>query len=86
MKIQIIYWVTLFSDAVTLLISICATAKKPVLRDFFIVGLAMCTFAAALDHVLSGRLHSYTLILTAALNLLLLYRVNNLLKSSRRKS
>lgn len=84
MRAQQVFWLTLCSDAVALLFSICAAAVRPALIDFFTVGLALCATAFALDQVFSGSGHAYTLILTAALNLLLFYRLHVFWKSRRR--
>lgn len=80
METRLIFWVTLLSDAIMLVFTVWAAATKPTLLNCMIVVLAMSAFAAALDQVLSRHWHPFTLILTAALNMLLFYRLQLLLK------
>lgn len=73
-----ILWVTLIADSLTLAVTIYAAARRPLLLDFFIVGFAMCTFAAALHQVLASDTHLFILGFTVVINLLLTYRLSKL--------
>lgn len=68
-------WVTLLADSVTLVFTIYAAAKRPILVDFFIVGLAMCAFAASIHQVLARDAHLFVLGLTFVVNFLLANRL-----------
>ena len=74
-KLMLALWLTLLTDSVTLAVTIYAAARQPLLIDFFIVGLAMCMFAAALHQVLAREAHLFILIFTFVINLLSTYRL-----------
>lgn len=73
---NLILWLTLIADSMTLGVTVYAAARRPILIDFFIVSLAMCMFGLALHQVLARDSHIFILLCTFAMNLILTYRLS----------